>query len=109
MKKNEIKLTKKELLFRFLRANKAYIRFKSNIMKNNAYIRFKSNTMKTNAYKTYIKNGGKIGFINHCNSINVPITIANAFKWSSSPQGFKFWNDLNTEFIYYSRDYYNGK
>ncbi len=95
MKKNEIKLTKKELLFKFLKANKAYIRFKSN-------------TMRTNTYKTYIKNGNKIGFTNYCNSPG-STTIANGFSWDNSNQGFKFWNDLNIEFIYYSRDYYNGK
>ena len=85
MKKNEIKLTKEELLFKFLKANKAYIRFKSNI-----------------------KNGNKIGFTNYCNSPG-STTIANGFSWDNSNQGFKFWNDLNIEFIYYSRDYYNGK
>ena len=96
MKKNEIKLTKRELLFRFLRANKAYIRFKNNVI-------------RCNAYKTYIKNGGKIGFTNYCNNSPGSTTIDNGFSWDNSNQGFKFWNNLNTEFIYYSRDYYNGK
>jgi len=97
MKKNEIKLTKKELLLKFLRANKAYVRFKNNVM-------------KSISYKNYIKNGNKIGFINYYNrNTNGTMGIANAFNWDNSNQGFKFWNDLNIEFIYYSRDYYNGK